>query len=425
MEPAAGVGDVAQDPERVLVVREQRLGRRRNDHPDHGAERESRRRQRGARVDERHRGGEEREHRHEVARPRAPTAERVDEADVVTQDERRHAGDDERLGTPSAPVQHHEANDAQRQDRHEPEGAAGEEEHLERGTDARRRDAVKPLLPVDAAEALDDVVAALPAEEDDVRVREVRERPERPLVVGEQREDACEDAGGIDEAATYDRRAGDRVEPQHEPNEGERVLRRDGESGEDARGREERRARRPRALAPQDDEGREAEARRKDVREEEARERQEERPGAEGHGRSRAEAALPVLPDPAHEQEEGEGRKGRGDKREDVHAAREPERVQHEIERQGEERDARRLVREVVAVVPALVAGEALVVVDPRRPVGERLHERVVRSLVEPERLEEEHAAGDENGDREQAGASAHPVDPSHAFGYGSGARRR
>src|SRR5436190_1610191 len=74
--------------------------------------------------------------------------------------------------------------------------------------------------------------------------------------------------------------ARDRVEADDRADDRERVLRRNGEPGQQAGRRDEREARRALPLVPEHGKGRETEHRREDVGEEEGRERQDERPEA-------------------------------------------------------------------------------------------------------------------------------------------------
>jgi hypothetical protein len=152
------------------------------------------------------------------------------------------------------------------------------------------------------------------------------------------------------------------------------------------------RPRGPVALAREHGEGREAEERRQRVREEHGPVWEQQRPGPERDGGRRAVARLDPLGQLRDQQQQEHRRQDRPDEPEGPeHAggvARRPDACafEHDVRGQRRQRETGRLVRVDVTVDLGDVVRDDVAdleprLVDPRRPLRERAHERVVGVL--------------------------------------------
>ena len=286
------VHDPRQPVSRVIVL-QQRLGARRD---NHRARRDQREHAdgRGCAAKRRcEREDEERQQRDQKARSGHPTAERECGGmprrvpDELDDDERR---DQPGFSAEAAPPEKNAARRSGRDHRCEDEQAALAQQQLEEDAKARNALAEEPRRLPAAGRTL----ARRP------RVREPEWIAESPRVEREERQQSDEPACSVRSETPQPRRSRRRIEPDQHCRDRERQIDCDGESCCCTRARDAE----PRgAAASEQIEGEERERRSRDVREEQRREGENQRREAEDRGRGRAEPRLDPFHGAAHEHE--------------------------------------------------------------------------------------------------------------------------
>jgi type II secretory pathway component PulJ len=420
-------GEVAvadpRDPVMGVVVREQRLRARRNEHRARGYEREQADCRRPAPQHGREREAEEGQQRDQKPRPRHPPAERHVDAAATGVPQHLHDADrrDQRgLRAEPTPPQQHDAGQAGPDHRREHEQPALVQQQV--GADVE----IREMQPEEAVVVRGLVDAAGSRVERGALVDEMERRAERPPVVAEQRQESDEPAGGERHQPPEVGDARRCVEPEQHRRHCERRVRRDGEPGRRSGRRDP-----PRAGVPseQQREGQEREQRCGHVREQHRRERQHQRPESERHRGGGSQSRLDPLHRPAQEDEQQDRRQHHrpqahlpqraerhADHRGGIRLARVrvgrdgTGRAKQQVPRRSPEVE-RRLLRGVVVPVPLdEVACLAGVAVDRRAPVRVRADGGVMRGLPAARRLHRQcvHDRDRPDRHRREEGRAAH-----------------